>query len=154
MHDPNPKVDKLVGELAAIDQERMAIKERGQKIKAKLEEALLEEQAVKWGLTTEEYKVAKTKAGELTRAQGTLLAAQTQIKKLAAKSKSAKFSEEDRKRFAEAMATLESKLPALEKAVNDANQEPLTVHLNRARTAKGMGVKNAQTAKAGALGTK
>ena len=152
MHAKNEKVDSLVAQLAAIDQEREAIRAKGRKVKAELEKALAEENAAEWGLTVVEYDQLKAKASEQTIAEGNLHSAQIQIAKLTAKSTNPKYSEADRKKFLQSAEVMTNDLTTLKAAIVDACKEPLRNLLNAARRAKGLAAKNVQHATTAKLG--
>ena len=144
MQVKNEAVDKLVAELAALDQKRMAVLEEARAKKAELTAALYADQAAKWGLTADEYRAACKPKMDRLKAEGDLHAAQTQIAKLTAKAANPKFKEEQRKELADTVAKLQATISTLEAARQTASYEPLSVLLQRARVAKGLAIKDVQ----------
>ena len=145
MEIQNPLVDRLTAELAAIDQERMAIKEKGRRKRAELDAVLFAVRARKWGLTPEQYTEAIAPIGIRRQAEGAYHAGLVQIAKMKDKIGDNRFSKEQRAGFEKRLAELEAGMAALEAAVQTVNYEPLSVHLNRARMLAGLGVKVVQS---------
>lgn len=154
MHITNPIVDKLVAELAAIDQKRAAIYEEARVVKTQLNETLYAEQAAIWGLTPDEYRAATKPKTDRLKAESDLHAANVQIIKLKAKVNNPKYTEAQRAEFTTAAKAIEDSLPAIKAAIHTASYDPLSVLLQRARVAKGLGVKEVQTGRTTATGTR